>query len=307
MPEPLEGHEVRMTRVPVFGGECIALRLHNRNRLIRPLESLGFSSHSLSRIHDMLRLTEGIVIVAGPTGAGKTTTAYSMVHALDNGQRNIVSIEDPPECQVPGFRQMITNARHGITMSSGLRNLLRMDPDLLLVGEIRDAETAQVAMRAAASGKYVFTTLHARDVAATVTALRDMGIDDRSLAGNLTGIISQRLVRRVCPHCRGWEPITPQTAEQFTQAKIEPPAMLPLAVGCAKCGQRGYHDRIGVFEVVLATRAIRDAVGQKLSEEDLRDLIHDRETRSLRADGLLKVCAGQTTLDEVNGMTWANN
>jgi type II secretory ATPase GspE/PulE/Tfp pilus assembly ATPase PilB-like protein len=307
LPEPLASQEVRLTRVRVVGGESIALRLHSRNRLVRPLETLGLSARSLSRIQEMLRLTEGIVLVTGPTGSGKTTTAYSLVHALDDGQRNIVTIEDPPEYHVPGFRQMIADVRHGISMSSGLRSLLRMDPDLVLVGEIRDVETVQVAMRAAASGKYVFTTLHARDVAATITALRDLQVDDGSLAANLTGMISQRLVRRVCSHCRVWDPIGPTAADQFIRENLDPPEMLPRAVGCSECHERGYHERIGVFEVVICNRAIRDAIAQGESEEDLRDLIRSEGTYSLLADGLLKVACGQTTLDEVNTMTWAKN
>jgi len=307
LPESMLGHEARMTRVRVLGGEAIALRLHSRNWLVRPLETLGLSVDNLSPIHEMLRRMEGIVLVTGPTGAGKTTTAYSMVHALDDGQRNIVSIEDPPECRISGFRQMVADTRHGITMASGLRSLLRMDPDLVLVGEIRDVETAQVAMRAAASGKYVFTTLHARDAASTITALRDLQIDNRSLAANLTGLISQRLVRRVCTVCRQWRPISPAEAEQLAREGLNPPEQLPHAVGCPECRERGYHERIGIFEVVICNRAIREAIAQGCSEEELRDLFRQQQTGSLLTDGLSKVLQGQTTLDEINSLTWVKS
>jgi type II secretory ATPase GspE/PulE/Tfp pilus assembly ATPase PilB-like protein len=305
LPQPLE-HEVRLTRVPVVGGESIALRLLSGDRLLRPLDSLGLGGGSLDRLHQMLRHGEGVVLVTGPANSGKTTTAYSMAHAMDDGHRNLVTMEDPVEYRVPGFRQMSVDPRHGITMTSGLRSLLRMDPDVVLVGEIRDAETAETAMRAASSGKYVFTTIHTRDVASTVTALRDLKIDNRSLAGNLTGIISQRLVRRLCEHCRRLTPTTESQAQVFRDAELEPPATLPASGGCARCRQTGYFERVGVFEVVVPDRAIRDAIEQGASEDELRDLLRSRGTQSLMADALAKVRDGITSLDEALGMSWVS-
>ena len=305
LPQPLE-HEVRLTRVPVVGGESIALRLLSGDRLLRPLDSLGLGGGSLDRLHQMLRHGEGVVLVTGPANSGKTTTAYSMAHAMDDGHRNLVTMEDPVEYRVPGFRQMSVDPRHGITMTAGLRSLLRMDPDVVLVGEIRDAETAETAMRAASSGKYVFTTIHTRDVASTVTAMRDLKIDNRSLAGNLTGIISQRLVRRLCEHCRRLTPTTESQAQVFRDEGLEPPATLPAAGGCAHCRQTGYFERVGVFEVVVPDRAIRDAIEQGASEDELRDLLRSHGTQSLMADALAKVRDGVTSLDEAHGMSWVS-
>ncbi len=305
LPHP-SNYDVRLTRVPVIGGEAIALRLLNRENVLRPLASLGLSEECLARMHDMLRLGEGVVLVTGPTGAGKTTTAYSMAHAMDDGHRNIVTMEDPVEYRVPSFRQMSVDPRHGITMTSGLRSLLRMDPDVVLVGEIRDVETAEMAMRAASSGKYVFTTIHTRDVASTVTAVRDLHIDNRSLAGNLTGIISERLVRRVCADCCRSVPILKQQAKCFTDEEVEPPEMLRAPGGCKKCRNTGYRGRIGIFEVVLPDREIREAIGNGESEDDLRDLLRSRGTRSLLCDVLAKAYDGITTLDEVRAMTWVS-
>jgi type II secretory ATPase GspE/PulE/Tfp pilus assembly ATPase PilB-like protein/nucleotide-binding universal stress UspA family protein len=304
LPDALGCHEIRITTVPVIGGEATALRLLSRQRILRPLDSLGLVAEPLAWLHEMLQLGEGVVLVTGPAGSGKTTTAYSMIHALDNGRRNIVTIEDPVEYHIGGFRQMSVDSRHGITMTSGLRTLLRMDPDIVLVGEVRDAETAESAMRAASSGKYVFTTLHTRDVASTITALRDLHIDNRSLAGNLTGIISQRLVRRVCSQCRRLEPTSAIERQFFLDQAVEPPPTLAHHIGCAACRNLGYHERIGVFEVVLPNRAIREAIESGAAEEELRDLLRSNGTRSLLSDALLKVAEGVTTLDEVRGMTW---
>jgi len=278
----------------------------NRDRLLRPLESLGLDSESLQQFHEMLRRGEGVVLVTGPAGSGKTTTAYSMAHAMNDGHRNVVTIEDPPEYRIDTFRQMSVDHRHDLTMTKGLRTLLRMDPDVVLVGEIRDAETAEIVMRAASSGKYVFTTLHTRDVASTITALRDLHIDNRSLAGNLTGIISQRLVRRLCPHCRKSEPIQPAEQQLFLQEGIEPPAELPKPVGCSHCRNSGYHERVGIFEVVLPNRAIREAIESGAAEDELRDLLRTHGTRSLLAGAFMNVRDGITSLEEARSMTWVH-
>jgi type IV pilus assembly protein PilB len=303
LPAPLH-YDVRLTRVPVVGGESIALRLLNRETLLRPLDTLGMSADSLDLLKRMLRLGEGVVLITGPAGSGKTTTAYSMAHAMDDGHRNIVTIEDPVEYRVPSFRQMSVDARHGITMTSGLRSILRMDPDVVLVGEIRDAEAAEIAMRAASSGKYVFSTIHTRDVASTVTALRDLHIDNRSLAGNLTGIISQRLVRRACDQCHRTEPISERMSQFMRDEGVEPSDSVAAPSGCQKCRNTGYYERVGVFEAVLPDREIREAIQRGEGEDDLRDMLRARGTRSLLAESLTKVRDGISTFDEVRSMTW---
>jgi type II secretory ATPase GspE/PulE/Tfp pilus assembly ATPase PilB-like protein/nucleotide-binding universal stress UspA family protein len=302
--EPARGVEIRITKVPVVGGESVSLRLLDQSQVLRPLDSLGVSSEPLSWLHAMLRLGEGLVLITGPSGSGKTTTAYSMVYTLDDGTRNIVTMEDPAELHIPGFRQMSVDPRHGVTMNSGLRSLLRMDPDIVLIGEIRDAETAGIGMRAASSGKYVFTTLHTRDVASTITALRDLQADNRSLAGNLTGIISQRLVRRLCPQCRRSMNISKEQRQLFHEAGLEPPDQLFHSVGCAACHHRGYQGRIGVFEVALMNPPLRGSIEAGGSEAEFRDLLRTHGTCSLLAEGLKKAAEGITSLDEVRAMTW---
>jgi general secretion pathway protein E len=252
----------------------------------------------------MLQRGEGLVLVTGPTGSGKTTTVYSMLETLGSGDMNIVSIEDPVEFPARFIRQMEVDQRHAVTMASGLRTLLRMDPDIVFLGEIRDAEAAEIAMRAASSGKYVFTTLHTRDVASTVTAILDLGIDRRSLAGNLTGIVSQRLVRRLCPQCRQPADLRDKDRAWFGQFGIEPPAQLFEPIGCPACRGKGFRGRVGVFEVVLADAELVQRITQGATEHEVREQIRRGGTPELTVDALAKVTAGLTSLDEARKMTW---
>lgn len=303
LPDALGNYEVRVTSVRVIDGEAISLRILSRHRLLRPMEQLGLSAEAQSSIDQILRHGEGIVLVTGPTGSGKTTTLYSMLHALDDGTRNIVSIEDPVEYDIPTFRQLPVDLKHGITMTVGLRTLLRLDPDVVFVGEIRDGETAETAMRAASSGKYVFSSLHTRDVASTITAIRDLRIDNHSLAPNLAGIISQRLLRRLCRHCS--QPAAPTRSEQaiFRANGLQPPAEIRHPVGCPNCKGTGYYDRIGVFEIITSDLKIMSAVEDGESEEQLRHLIDSNGICSMRKDALNKVSAGITSLEEAVTMT----
>jgi type II secretory ATPase GspE/PulE/Tfp pilus assembly ATPase PilB-like protein len=228
-----------------------------------------------------------------------------MLQTLGGGDKNIVSIEDPVEFPAHFIRQMEVDQRHGVTMTSGLRTLLRMDPDIAFLGEIRDAEAAEIAMRAASSGKYVLTTLHTRDVASTVTAILDLGIDRRSLAGNITGIISQRLVRRLCPQCRRPTNLLDKDRAVFDRVELNPPSQLFEPVGCPACRGKGYRGRIGIFEVVLADANLVQLITQGATEQDVRDHIRRTGTPDLTLDALSKVASGLTSLDEARQMTWA--
>ena len=303
LPESLSGFEVRITTARVLDGEAISLRVLSRHRLMRPMEELGLSPESQSKIGQILKRGEGLVLVTGPTGSGKTTTLYSMLHSLDDGSRNIVTIEDPVEYNIPSFRQMPVDARHGTTMTSGLRTLLRLDPDVVLVGEIRDAEAAETAMRAASSGKYVFSSLHTRDVASTVTALRDLHIDNRSLAGNLVGIVSQRLVRRLCPECSRSAATTEYEQATFRACGLEPPTEVRHPVGCPHCRGNGYYDRIGVFEVVAPEHEIVQAIERGEPEDELRVAIRSHGVSTLEIEALKLAALGVTSLEECAGMT----
>lgn len=303
LPDSMQGIDARVTTIPVSRGEAISIRLHSRDRLVRSLQELGLSDMSLDATRRLLSHGEGVILVTGPTGAGKTTTVYSMLRTLDDGTRNIVSIEDPIELPTPGMRQMGVDVRHGITMTSGLRTLLRLDPDIVFLSEIRDAEAAETAMRAASSGKYVFSTLHTRDVASTVTALRDLHIDSRSLSGNLAGIISQRLLRRLCQECCRRDTPSAAEADLFAKYNVVLPQEIFRPVGCPRCRKTGYFDRIGVFEVVVPEREVVHAIEQGVAEQELRSIIRAQGVRSLEFDTLEKVSQGITSMEEFSALT----
>lgn len=304
LPPTLGRIEVRVTIVPACDGDAVALRLLPRETLPRPLGTLGMSESTHTAVEQMLHHRAGLVLVTGPTGTGKTTTVYAMLQTLGAGDHNIVSIEDPVEYRVPGIRQLSVNSRHNLTLTRGLRTLLRMDPDVVFIGEIRDVEALEIAMRAGSSGRYVFSTLHTRDVASTVTALRDLHADNYSLAANLTGIVSQRLIRCLCRNCRIAVPITPEERESFLAEGLEPPAELFQPRGCSTCQNSGYHDRVGVFEAVVANDEIVDAIQRGAAEDELRQVIRATQFRSLKYDALIKVSEGLTSLNEANALSW---
>ena len=306
LPDSNWNYQVRITTCPVVGGESVCLRLQTQRTMFRPLGDLGLTAATQSAVEQMLHRSEGIVLVTGPTGAGKTTTVYSMLRELDprKKHRNVVTIEDPVEFNCPQLRQMSVDEAHGITLNAGLRTMLRMDPDVLFVGEVRDAQTAEMVMRAASSGKYVFSTLHTRDVAGTVTALRDLGVSARSLAGNLAGIISQRLVRRLCPQCRELGLVPDYAQQLLADHDLQIPSQLYEARGCEHCRGIGYRGRVGAFEVAVASRALIEAIDREAPEDELRRLIRSTGSPSLTHDGLEKAIAGITTLEEVHQMRW---
>jgi type II secretory ATPase GspE/PulE/Tfp pilus assembly ATPase PilB-like protein len=298
VPVTFSDWDVRITTTPVVSGEAIALRLLHRDQIIRPIESLAFAVDGSAPLRDLLSSGEGIVLLAGPAGVGKTTTAYSLVHALDDGHLNIVTIEDPVEYLVPEFVQLQVDPKHQVSLAAGLRTALRMDPDVILLGEIRDSETAAVVMRAASTGKHIFTTFHARDAVSAITGLRAIGIDDRLIGANVRAFISQRLMRRVCDKCRGVRQIEENDRQLFTEMALPVPADIPTAVGCVACRQTGYHERSAVFEIFPVDAEVETAILEGKSESDLRSLACAKCSRSTYVQALTQVCEGVTTLEE---------
>lgn len=304
LPDSLSQFEARLTTAPVAGGQAIALRLFDRERVLLPLSELGFTAESYDSVQRILKNAEGLILVTGPAGSGKTTTVYSMLQTLRNHQQNIVSVEDPVEFESPFMRQMSVDSRHGITLTSGLRTMLRMDPDILFLGEIRDEEAASISMRAASSGKYVFSTLHTRDVASSVTALRDLNLDSRSIAENVKGVINQRLVRRLCKDCCKTQPIGDQLSNRWKALNIESASEVAVPKGCPLCRESGYRGRVGIFEVAVLDDAIRDAIARDASEQDLREIMRSVGVQSLEYDALMKIRNGVTSYSDAMQVRW---
>jgi type II secretory ATPase GspE/PulE/Tfp pilus assembly ATPase PilB-like protein/nucleotide-binding universal stress UspA family protein len=304
LPSNMEDIEVRLTASPVAGGEAIALRLFSKKTALLPLEHLGLGEDELANVRRMLQGKEGLVLVTGPTGSGKTTTVYSMLALFVGDARNIVSIEDPVEFSVPFARQLNVDVRHDLTLTTGLRTLLRMDPDVIFIGEIRDPENAGIALRAASSGRFVFSSLHTRDVASTITALRDLEVTNHSLAGNMVGVINQRLVRRLCLQCRKPVAVPPPCQEAFADYHLEVPTEIFEPVGCDACRGSGYYGRSGVFESVVFNGEIADAIAENATESELRRLIRTQGNASLMMDALRKVRDGVTSFKEAQSIHW---
>ena len=303
-PENTTNLEVRLTSALVAGGEAVSLRIFAPDRIDLDVDKLGLSQYSLSNMNKLIGDARGLVLITGPTGSGKTTTVYSMLAAFRKRNLNILAIEDPVEFNVPFVRQMSVDESHGVTMTSGLKTMLRMDPDIVLIGEVRDAEAAAIAMSAANAGRLVLSSMHTRDAAATITALRDLAIDDRSLIGNLVGVVNQRLVRRLCRSCRASREPTQQEAEHFVTHGIQVPDRVYFQVGCDQCQNSGYMGRCGVFETVLFANGLLDSVASHQSEIVLRNALRSAGVPSLTSDALSKVRDGITSLEEIHSISW---
>ena len=297
-----DGQEIdlRVSTLRTIFGEKIVLRVLDHRKGVPPLEDLGFSAAALEQIRFFLRHQHGMILVVGPTGSGKTTTLCSALAAVRSERTNIVTIEDPVEYQIPGVNQTQINAKINLTFASSLRSILRQDPDVLLVGEIRDQETARIAMQASQTGHLVFSTLHTDDAPSCVTRLTDIGIEPYVSASALIGVIAQRLVRRLCTHCK--RPYTPESetlrAMSVTEAEA---ATLTFyrAVGCDQCNQTGYRGRVGIYEIMPVTDELRRQITRKGAESQIREAALTAGMISLGEDGLLKVKAGVTTPQEL--------
>ncbi|MDB2407456.1 ATPase, T2SS/T4P/T4SS family [Jannaschia sp.] len=290
--------DTRVSSLPGHYGERIVLRILDRSSGLRPLDALGLSPDQIALLHRMSAMPNGIILATGPTGAGKTTTLYSLLQLADRDERNIVTVEDPIEYDLPGISQSQINAEIGMTFAAGLRATLRQDPDVILVGEIRDGETAGVAAQAALTGHLVFSSLHANGSAGAVVRLRDLGLQDFLIAATLRGVIAQRLLRRLCPDCRVARPTTEEDAAHFRRHRLDIPPALFDAVGCASCGPSGYAGRIGVFEMIEVGDALRSAIERGANESELAAQALDA-SETLIGQGLGEAATGRTTVAEV--------
>lgn len=292
--------DLRVSSLRTIFGEKIVLRVLDHRKGVPPLEELGFSAAALELIRLFLRHQHGMLLVVGPTGSGKTTTLCSALAAVRSERTNIVTIEDPVEYRISGVNQTQINAKISLTFASALRSILRQDPDVVLLGEIRDQETARIAMQAAQTGHLVMSTLHTDDAPSCVTRLTDIGIEPYVTASALIGVIAQRLVRRLCTHCK--RPYTPENdtlrAMSVTEAEA---ATLTFyrAVGCDQCNQTGYRGRVGIYEIMPVTDELRRQITRKGAESQIREAALTAGMISLGEDGLLKVKAGVTTPQEL--------
>ncbi len=298
----LEGREadLRLSTIPLRLGEKAVIRILDTSGGAFELDSIGFSAPDLAKVEQLIHRHMGMVIMTGPTGSGKTTTLYSMLNRIKNRTINVVTVEDPIEYNYDGLNQMQVNADIDLTFAGGLRSILRQDPDVILVGEIRDAETAEIACRAALTGHLVFTTLHTNDAPSSITRLMDVGVPRYLVASVISGIIAQRLVRRVCSHCQ--VPSEPDL-ESLGGLGLVPAALaggrFRRGKGCVHCHDKGFKGRMGVFETLILDPRMRDLILRGASEEDIRMAAQEGGMRTLVEDGLEKAKQGQTTLAEL--------
>ena len=290
--------DIRVSAIPTAHGERLVLRLLEKGAVNLDLASMGFDKDQLATMEKILALPHGVVLVTGPTGAGKTTTLYGAISRINSPDKNIITIEDPIEYQLTGIGQMQVNAKIDLTFASGLRSILRQDPDVILVGEIRDGETADIAVQAALTGHLVFSTLHTNDSASAITRLVDMGVEPFLVSSSVSAIMAQRLVRRVCQACK--TKYTPAPAEV---ARLGLPKGKKYTfyhgAGCTECAGNGYHGRLGLFEILIMDEKLRTLILTSADASSIREYAEKHGMRNLLEDGAAKVMAGQTTTEEV--------
>jgi general secretion pathway protein E len=293
--------DIRVSTIPTSGGERVVLRLLNKGRGPLGLDQLGFPPDTERRFRPLIHMSHGIVLLTGPTGSGKTTTLYAALSQINTEERNILTVEDPIEYRLPGVGQMEVQPRINLTFANSLRNILRQDPDVIMVGEIRDLETAEIAIRAALTGHLVFSTLHTNDSASAVTRLLDMGIEPYLVSSSVIAIMAQRLVRVICPECRA--SYTPTPAELATLGLDDEAPQACRGLGCPYCIQTGYYGRTGVFELLLVDDEVRELITRRPAANVVKQQAIASGMRTLREDGARKVLAGKTTVEEVLRVT----
>ena len=299
--------DIRVAIIPTVWGEGVVMRLLDKTGLLVEMTDLGFDASELVRYREVIRSTHGIMLVTGPTGSGKTTTLYSSLAQLNQPNVKIITIEDPVEYQIPGINQIHVNTKVGLTFSHGLRSILRQDPDIVMVGEIRDVETAEVAVQASLTGHLVFSTLHTNDAASAVTRLIDMGIEPYLITSSVIGVLAQRLVRVLCPHCK--QPF-PTDAEEYIErlmlkdvVAVNGKQIYYRAVGCEKCRDTGFMGRTSLYETMYMTDDIKKLTLQRAASYEIKKQAIKDGMCTLQHAGWKKAVAGVTTIEEVLSCT----
>ena len=290
--------DMRVSSLPTKRGEKIVIRILDYSRSMRGIEYLYFSEDNYKKIMQMISAPNGIILVTGATGSGKSTTVYSFLQKLNIKGANLITVEDPVEMEIKGINQVQVNSEIGLDFAAVLRSILRQDPNIIMIGEIRDSETAKIAVRASITGHLVLSTLHTNNALTTIERLIDMGVERYLLSSALTGIVSQKLARKLCDHCKQPRQTTDYEKKVFRDALGIEVNQVYQAVGCSRCRQ-GYKGRIALQEVLLIDQAIRDAINDDAKKEKIREMVYRSDVITLLQDGLYKVIAGFTTFDEV--------
>jgi len=294
--------DMRVSILPTVHGEKTVIRILAKNDANLNRKYLGINAHNNDMIDKIVKVPQGIVLISGPTGSGKTTTLYTLLAEKNEPDTNIVTVEDPVEIQIPGINQVQVNVKAGMTFAGGLRSILRQDPDIILVGEIRDGETAEIAMRAAITGHLVFSTIHTNDAVSSINRLIDMGLEPFMVSSALIGVISQRLVRRICTNCR--REYEPDQLEKDL-LNLKPGQKLYEGAGCSECSGSGYKGRIAIHEIVVMTKAMKVLMERRASEEEMRNLAMKEGTQMLAQAAYELVLEGITTVKEMNKVTYS--
>jgi type IV pilus assembly protein PilB len=294
--------DLRVSILPTVFGEKVVMRLLDTGNVVLGIEKLGFSERNEANFRKMISNPYGIILVTGPTGSGKSTTLYTALQKLNTDEVNIITVEDPVEYQIRGINQVQVKANIGMTFAAGLRSILRQDPDIIMLGEIRDTETAEIALRSALTGHLVLSTLHTNDSVSAVSRLMDMGIEPFLVSSAVTGVVAQRLVRKVCKNCaHPYEP-TIEEKEQF-QSRGMDTSQLKKGTGCSVCNNSGYRGRMAIHETLLIDEELRNMITQKMQDSAYRKYVNTKGFVSMFEDGLQKAAQGLTTLEEVYRVT----
>ncbi len=298
-------YDLRVSILPTIFGEKIVIRIADKKAFVLSRSQLGFNEYEEQQFHKMLLNPHGIILVTGPTGSGKTTTLYSAISEINSPDINIITVEDPVECVIEGVNHVQVNTKTGMTFAAGLRSILRQDPDVIMIGEIRDKETAEIAVRAAITGHLVLSTLHTNDAPSSVLRLIDMGIEPYMVSSSIVGVIAQRLYKKICSNCKMEYSANDDEKRILGITDKEP--VLYKGRGCPMCNQTGYRGRHGVYELISITKKHKEMINNKCSEEELRNYSIQNGMVSLRDNLVKKVLAGDTTIDELVRIAYSND
>jgi general secretion pathway protein E len=295
--------DMRVSTLPTLYGESVVMRILDRSSIVVTLEALGFPDDTLAEFEHIITRPYGMVLVTGPTGSGKTTTLYGALDKINSPDKKIITIEDPVEYQLFGVNQIHVKPAIGLTFANGLRSIVRQDPDVIMIGEIRDFETAEIAIQSALTGHLVFSTLHTNDAAGAVSRLLEMGVEDYLLASSLLGVLAQRLVRKVCSRCRRPAEMAVEVMREITGGVSGGPVEIVEGAGCEECANTGYRGRSGIYEFLPVSDAIRQLILKRSSADVIKEAAVKQGMRTLREDGWKKVREGITTVSEVVRVT----